>query len=352
MLKRLFHLIFLLGTICWIFIGDIHAEHYSYSKLSDKSWTYPKARTIFKEDGKYLWIGTEKGIYRFNGHDFIFYTPDKLSSIFHGTATNHICKDTKGNLWILTDNGIGLYNRQEDVFDSFEQSEETTGSYFTTCQLEDGILFAGRGKIVRYDYESKSFSLFKDFKEMKTTYNVKYMFNTDKKHIVLNYGNQIITTDLNGDSVSSITCLSPLTCMFVDTNHNIWAGCYNKTLYRFNVGGRKLSEFSASNSNLSNEIILCMEQQDSLLWIGTDGGGINILNTHTGHIETLKHIRGEAHSFPDNSINCFYKDHQQTIWTGTVRNGIIAIRKSSINSYTEVNENSQWGLSNSTVLSF
>ena len=35
--------------------------------------------------------------------------------------------------------------------------------------------------------------------------------------------------------------------------------------------------FNMHNSNLSHEVVLCMEEQDSLLWMGTDGGGINIL---------------------------------------------------------------------------
>ena len=352
MQKRLFHLIFLLGIICWIYIGDIHAENYLYSKLSDQSWKLPKTQTLYNEEGKYLWIGTEKGIYRFNGYDFTFYGQNKTPDIFNGISTNHLYKDIKGNLWLLTDKGIGLYNRKEDCFERIEKIEEITGPFFTTCQLEDGILFAGRGKILRYDYAKEAFTLFKNFKEIEATYNVRYMYKADDKHIVLDYGNLIIKTDLNGHSISSIECPSLLTCMFVDANQKIWAGCYNKRLYCFNERGQKLREFSSTISDLSNEIILCMEQQDSLLWIGTDGGGINILNTHTNHIESLKHIRGEAHSFPDNSINCLYNDSQQTIWAGTVRNGIIAIRKSPIHSYTEVHENSQWGLSNSTVLSF
>lgn len=42
--------------------------------------------------------------------------------------------------------------------------------------------------------------------------------------------------------------------------------------------------------------------------MGTDGGGIHILNPQTGKISTLRYIPGDRYSLPANSILCLYND--------------------------------------------
>ena len=349
--RRLF-IAFLLGIMYCVFVEGLRAEHYLFTNLSENSWMIPRARTIYQEKGKYLWIGTTKGIYRFDGYDFTCYAQKYPANKIHSMNINYISMDNKGNLWILTDKGIGLYNKNTDQFESIEKGKVTNGPFFMTCQVTNGILFAVQGKIILYMYDNQQFTLFKDIHENGEIHNIKYMYNVNNDYIVLDYGSKIIKIDLQGNHQSVIPCPSVISCLFADNNDRIWAGCFDKSLTCFDENGNKIKEFSANNSDLTDEIILCMEQQDSLLWIGTDGDGINIINTKTNDIKTLSHISGELHSFPANSISCFHKDVQNTIWAGSVRDGIIAIRKSLISSYTEVYEGSKWGLSNPTVLSF
>jgi hypothetical protein len=42
--------------------------------------------------------------------------------------------------------------------------------------------------------------------------------------------------------------------------------------------------------------------------MGTDGGGINILDPTTGNITVLEHISGDNHSLPTNTILCLHSD--------------------------------------------
>ena len=363
MKRHLLHIILLIGIVCSAFIQNIHAEQYLYTKLSKNSWQIPTARTLYKENGKYLWIGTVKGIYRFNGYDFKEYGKrDNIPNEIHGQIINHISMDAQGNLWALTNEGIGIYNRNKDIFEWASEDKITKGPFFTTSLLEDGVLLSGQNKIVFYRYSNKEFTYFKklsdlkefeEFEELKEqAHNIRYMYVVDQAYVVIGYANKIIRMDLKGNELLSMTCPTFLSEMMVDNQHHIWTGDFNNTLSCYNEDGKLLHRFNSKNSDLGDGLILSMEQQDSLLWIGTEGEGIYVFNTQTHQTKEIKHTRGESHSFPGNSINCLYNDAQNTMWAGSVRNGVIAIRKSLIKSYTEVHEKSQKGLSNPTVLSF
>ena len=62
-------------------------------------------------------------------------------------------------------------------------------------------------------------------------------------------------------------------------------------------------------------VVSIFEDKDTLLWIGTDGGGINILDPETGHFSLLEHVPGsDNYSLPANSILCLYNDYNNNIW--------------------------------------
>lgn len=64
----------------------------------------------------------------------------------------------------------------------------------------------------------------------------------------------------------------------VDTQGDLWISPYGKGLDRYIDGGRKQKHYDVSNSDLTNNVILDIEERDGSLWLATDGGGISILN--------------------------------------------------------------------------
>ena len=350
MYKRLIF-IFVTSILFLFESNGLYAERLSYTKLTENDCEIPTAQTIYKENGKYLWIGTKNGVYKFNGYNFKHYLGDYESSSKHLTFTNHIQMDSEGNLWALSNLGIQLYDKKEDTFRLISQEKELEGPYFSSCLVNGGVLFSGQNKLALYNYKTKKLTRFMKFESKGEYYNFMFIYNLDDNHVVLSYPQNLIKLNLTNLTITPITCSSVISCIFVDNQKRIWVGCYDKTLSCFDTNGTIVKKFSPSNSPLSNEIILSMEQQDSLLWIGTDGGGINILNTSTNQFEIIKHIRGYHQSLPSNSITCLHKDGSNTLWAGTVRDGIVAIRKSSIHSYVETSEGNRYGLSNPTVLS-
>lgn len=132
----------------------------------------------------------------------------------------------------------------------------------------------------------------------------------------------------------------------------IWVAPYNGGLNCLTHDGKLLATYTTHNSSLSNNVVLSLAEREGEIWIGTDGGGINILDPETGHFSLLEHVPGsDNYSLPANSILCLYNDYNNNIWAGSIRNGLISIREVSMKTYTDVPPGNDRGLSNNTVLS-
>ncbi len=140
--------------------------------------------------------------------------------------------------------------------------------------------------------------------------------------------------------------------IFIDSQKRIWVAPYNGGLNCLTRDGKLLATYTTRNSYLSNNVVLSLAEREGQIWIGTDGGGINILDPETGQFSLLEHIPGrDNYSLPANSILCLYNDRNNNMWAGSIRNGLISIREVSMKTYKDVLPGNDRGLSNSTVLS-
>ncbi|MCC5926565.1 MAG: hypothetical protein JJU41_08385 [Bacteroidetes bacterium] len=62
------------------------------------------------------------------------------------------------------------------------------------------------------------------------------------------------------------------------------------------------------------EVTSIAESADGRLWIGTYGGGINILNPETGAITWLRHDPDDVHTIPNDYIFNLFIDQDQVLW--------------------------------------
>ena len=94
----------------------------SYKNLNFESLTEEISTraisTIIKDHKGVIWIGTQgDGLSSYNGYEFKNYRHewDKSGSINH-SIVNTIYMDSKNNLWVGTEEGLNLYNRNLDQF--------------------------------------------------------------------------------------------------------------------------------------------------------------------------------------------------------------------------------------------
>lgn len=350
--------LFMKFTLCALLIlcsslQSVFANQYNYMVVSKNDPDITSANTLYKDTGGVLWVGTDNGIYKFNGNDFLLYKIKEGVESVHERVTYKLFRDKNGSLWALTGAGIGIYNKQKDRFEhAFADAGFKKKRFFSACMLDQGIVFGGTNDVVYYDFATKTLRLVYHIPTESGLHEIRHLYPVSDHEVLFNGVDRVIRLDLHTRRTSAIQCPSTISSILVDGDRKVWVGCYHKGLYCIDLHDSTVKEITSYNQAFRREVILCMERTDSLLWIGTDGGGLNILNCHDYHYQRLYHVMGNSRSFPANSIKCLYWDKQRTMWAGSVRNGVISIRRSDMKSYSEVPVWSPYGPANPTVLSF
>jgi signal transduction histidine kinase/ligand-binding sensor domain-containing protein/DNA-binding response OmpR family regulator len=338
---------------------------------TDQGLSNNDVRTIFQDSKGFLWIGTLRGLNKYDGYQFTVYEhqADDASTLVSNTI-NHIAEDTEHNLWIVTDKpclsklhlpsntikryvfdnlpwgeindifvdgpnvwvsyygGIGVYNRKKD---HFERSELKRGKDYldiaSIVSLNDSILvlsISNDDRLMLFNKRTKE-TVFYEYKKLNKSRQQKANENT----ILLN-----------------------------DGEGSIWVGGLDHGLYKINFSnGGGITRYAEDQGpfRLSSNHIrsLYYNKPTHELWIGTDGGGLNIMNTRTH--------RGYVHTYNDsnhfglssaNGIYSIYGDSNNIIWLGLYNGGLNYYNQAHKKFQSFVhNQQIPTSISNNTVMS-
>lgn len=352
-LKKLYLTLFFLLAL--VQLAQASPSHYYYKQLSIKEGlSQSRVQSILKDYKGYLWIGTKWGLNSYDGENIkqYFHEQNNASSIPSNNIT-FIAEDSLKNLWIATSKGICLYNRAKDTFDPIIHNKKNLyiASYLL---LNDGILLAGAGSLFKYDYDSKQLitlytatnsSEYTPFLEMIKYNNDRVLLNT-QRHGIYSY-------QLSNGEIKKLNYLTGenYTSIFLDSDSRLWVSDYGNGLYCYK-DEILIKNFTSSNSPLTYPVIHDMIQKDNMLWIATDGGGINIISLENFSFTTISHTQDDMSSFPANTIYRLYKDDSNNVWAGTVRNGLIGIKEVYARSFQNVPFGNKNGLSHQSTNSF
>jgi signal transduction histidine kinase/ligand-binding sensor domain-containing protein len=240
-------------------------------------------RCIFKDSRRLIWIGTDNGLFRYDGTNTIYqrHKPADTTSIPNNTIVS-ISEDKKGNIWLGTMGGIARmnpFNFKCTVYRD-ELHNLPKGNFDNKILVDPtGKIWAGNGeglflfneKNNRFDKVWKSFLKGKIVSAYVTcvaywlpdtlvlgTFNDIVLFNTK------NYGFRRITL-LNKDILA--------THVLVDDLHRLWIGTWGEGCL---VGNPTLTQFQqykwekdlrSGVDNIANAIIKTTSLGGQDIWI-------------------------------------------------------------------------------------
>ncbi|HEY0742928.1 MAG TPA: two-component regulator propeller domain-containing protein [Chryseosolibacter sp.] len=247
-----------------------------------------------------LWIYTHSGncIYDPRTEKFTRNTNSLLRrwSVAQGLIT-HIKKDRKGRFWFIHYNqGLFVYSpkTQKTVRLAHSPSDTSSISSMTlssTVEDEEGNMWLAHqnGVFEKIDQES-----------LKVVYR-----NTELKNI------------FDGEAFEYR--------MMVDSDNDLWINNdRNYGCFYFNAKTQKLQAINTESkvklkSNIVRQIV---QDEKGIIWIGTDHGGINLLDKKDFSVRYLLSDEDDDRTISENSIQCLYKDNEGIIWVGTYKNGV------------------------------
>lgn len=353
--RRFIHLLCIAFVISLIDILPSWAGHYYFKQIPLKNGLPSSVKCILTDEQGFVWVGTRSGLGRYDGHELkkYIYQPNDPNALPHNLI-HQITEDEQQNVWILTDRGIARYQRQSDDFEMPKNEKGENIVAYSVYHRKDGVLFGAKNKIYFYDYQSSSLQLLQQLKE-EPSFNISALNLWDEQTILCcSRWTGMLLVDIKTGKCRQppFDCGKEIMTMITDSKRRIWIAPYNGGLLCFTPDGKLLASYTTRNSALNNNIVLSLAERDGQIWIGTDGGGINILSPESGQFSLLEHIPGrDNYSLPANSILCLYNDRNNNMWAGSVRNGLISIRDVSMKTYTDVLPGNSRGLSNKTILS-
>ena len=251
----------LVATDKGIITVDIYQQKFvdTLNRTTDHALIQHKFSTIATDVGGRQWFGTYGGgLYFRNDKQKYLSAITNLSLDIELPADLNILSlfvDSKNRLWIGT-YGQGLYLID---LDSYETSHFMADKYNPKAIHYNDILDI---------YEDYTGTLWFGTDGAGLSYYDEYL---EKFNSITNYQ---VPQDINVDVVRAIT---------TDTAASVWIGTSGKGLMQYIPEYKSWTKYSTLGPKdarlLSNRIMSLYADQDNELWIGTQGGGLSILNS-------------------------------------------------------------------------
>ncbi|HUF10938.1 MAG TPA: two-component regulator propeller domain-containing protein [Rhodothermales bacterium] len=295
-------------------------------------------QTILQDNQGFLWIGTVDGLNRFDGYEFETFVHDPANAQSLGdnsVITMALAPDS--TIWIGSFLGLNSFDPRTDTFSrySHQAGNPNSLSHNTVNGLAfspDGILWVATfgGGLNRFDVKSGSWTSFRH--------------------------NSSSPNSISSDLINAVA---------VDMEGNVWAGTADAGLNRLDtatgrfyqyfaqpgginansvgallvgtdgtvwVGSEGLNSYDRENdrfvrypvnreAQLSgpavNDITAIVEDDDNQLWIGTDSGGLLMLDLESGNFERFTADPQLSISLASQSVLSIMEDRSGVLWVGT-----------------------------------
>jgi ligand-binding sensor domain-containing protein len=264
----------------------------------------------------FLWVGSQEGLARYDGYTLKFYThiPFDSTSLSEDWVTV-IKEDKDGNLWVGTwGGGLNYFNQKTEKCIRFLQ--ETEDSKSISCKNirsiivnNDGTLWIGtqeRG-LLHMSFDSNGNAVYR-------TYDFSTAEDSKQK--------------VKDNFVWSL---------LKDSEDKLWIGTLENGLICFDPAtgeGRHYKHEPHNPASLGANCVSSLCEDDSgNIWIGTGvvlsnikGNGLSKLDRNTRTFITYKHNPRDSNSICSNSPSNLLIDHTNTLWIGTLDNGLCSIQ--------------------------
>lgn len=368
-----------IGTTEGLLTTDPYKENFRLSLHDAKNPTPSSVGNInaLTEDEKgNIWIATGDGLTLLTSQNqFLHYVHDKknTNSLIHDYIWS-VASEGNGKIWIGTEGGLDLFETATQNFYHYksipgDESSLPHNSLRSTYVDNMGTLWLGcfAGGVRKYDKRLVRFPLYHPINSDPATFNLKMTFCFAETKT----GDILIGSDGGGlnlfrkkensfyhfpESTNPSRGLpkghAVLALLTNTADNDIWIGTYNYGLSHYNASTKTFINYlkGSDNKHLSDgSVYALLDDQKGNLWVGTNNGGVNILNLKTNRITTLPYGTRDGKHLSGTCIRCLYKNSDGKIWIGTYGAGICIYDPASKTFDYLDKDNSQ--LSNNIVLS-
>ena len=344
-------------------INTNEVKQYKNDDRDEKSLPGNHVKDILRDSSGNLWVGTDNGLAKYNEQTENFATYknkiyDKTSLV--NDEVFSIQEDESGLIWVGTYAGISMFDPNTNIEhykkDPFDENSISDNSIHGIYEDKDGLLWVGTN--------SKGVNVIN-----RKNYNVKHLNKTSKDYPisddnindVVGIDNKIFIATKNGlnevdKDLKTINiyntedgiCNNNITALFADSKKNVWIGTANG-ISVLNTNTNEIIDITdiLTNHNIEDQYIkVIYEDSKGNYWVGCfiDGGLVKI-DPNKRTIENYRNKKEDKTSISSNNIRSIVEDKNGNIYIGTSY-GLNKLNESN-NTFERYLEKD--GLSNNTV---
>lgn len=343
----------LLLFFAWSLVHQVQAQTTNFfsepiytNKITvENGLSQSNVNALIKDDDGFIWIGTDDGLNRYDGYTFKIFKHDPSDS--HSIKNSQIKSlfiDSKKRLWVGTMlGGLNLYDREKENFKQYiydgKDLKTLSSNNSITNILEDDdhnlwiSTFYGLNKFNPETGENRRYFVEPHWGAVR---NVIYCLKKDSENNIwvgTDHGFSIINAKTQAIESFAIdqhgAALGRVTHLYLDPKGIAWIGTYGQGLFSYDRERKVFNHFShddADPKSLSANVVRrIIPDEKGYLLIGTDGGGVLLLDTRT-NIFTRIDSKNDP-SLLNAAVYDLYKDDNNIIWIGTYGGGVKQINK-------------------------
>lgn len=336
-----------------------------FDSLKKKFYQYPLASfhidqepnsavyAIEEDENGRLWFGTINGVVT---HDFQNkrtkkYFPSDDPNSLSNPLVKDIHKDELGNIWLASwGGGLHLYQPNQDNFKRFQHNPYDKNSLSRNDILslegnDDGKLYIGTENAGLDVLDLKTFSF--DHQTMQIDYDFSLSSNSIYS-IFYDKGSQILWLGTFNGGVDYLSKWSKpfihhkaqlgrlnsnkVTSLLIDSQDDLWIGTDGGGVNVRTPNGEYhyfRSNVEDTNSIMNDAVLAILEDRDKDIWIGTYDGGVDLFDRKTGKFSHFQNETNDENSLGGLHVSSLCEDQFGNIWIGTFDAGVSVFNRES-----------------------
>ncbi len=318
------------------------ADNYSVSFITmQEGLSHNFVEDIFRDSKGYMWIATSGSLARYDGYEFVNFTPNSISRHIKSSFVRKMAEDKFGRLWVVSDGGVDVINLNDlnpvDLSGNgnFKKISVTPASYITS-DGDSNIWFRNNKEVVCIQFDDngniRNITTLPHQTTATITLGAIESLPGIDRGVLTGIAGEVCLLTIENDRIISKP-LSPALSLdpsnyiadFIKVDSIIWIAT-DAGLYSYDTSSRRVKVYKGGDGKpgtLSQTFVTSLELTENGELIAGCLNGLNIYDRATDgfYQVSASDIDGRPHGLNNDFINCLIAEGDN-VWVGTEGCGI------------------------------
>lgn len=330
----------ILITVYFLYVISICSQikEKNYVFIGKKTLTKRAISCIIQDHKGFIWMGTNgAGLYKYNSFEYTPYTKEQEApnSLF-SSIINVSYIDSSKRLWVGTEAGLNLYDRNLDVFTKIALKEALPNQKIRVYALmedregnllvgthEDGVFLVNKNTLKSKQVVFGNRTTFSELtiNQIVKDKNGKVFIGSNLGLFQYNEIENSMSLAVFDTKYGLNHVKNAIESIVIDKEGAIWIGTFSEGLIKICMGTNYY--YTVDNFKITNKRILSLlVNNNGNLFCGTENDGLFLVNTDGKVIKNYRYDKFDKNSIKSNSIWSLFKDRVGRIWIGYFNNGV------------------------------